>query len=66
MVNCYKLLYYDRDELFQRSFVKGMLLGKASDEQIKDELIKRFNSLSEKEAEAIIQFVREHPNDEDW
>ena len=66
MTNCYKLLYYDRDELFQRSFVKGMLLGKASYEQIKDELIKQFNSLSEKEAEAIIQFVREHPNDEDW
>ena len=66
MVNYFKTLYLDRDELKQKAFVLGMLCGKSSDEQIKDELIRRYRSLTDETAEELIQFVREHPDEADW
>ena len=56
----------DMDELYMHAIVKGMLMSHDSDEQIKDALIEQFDSLSEEEAEALIQFVREHPDRRDW
>ena len=66
MVNYFKFLQFDRDELRQRVFVQALLMFNIPDEQIKDALIKEFKFLSFEEAEAIIQFVREHPDDKDW
>ena len=66
MVNYFKFLQFGRDELCQRVFVQALLLFNIPDEQIKDALIKEFKFLSVEEAEAIIQFVREHPDDKDW
>lgn len=66
MANYFKTLYLDRDELRQKTFVLGMLCGKSSDEQIKDELMKRYKSLTDETAEELIQFVREHPDEDDW
>lgn len=56
----------DTDEFYKYSLVKGLLLSKASNEQVKEILFKEFDSLSEEEVETLIQFVREHPDRSDW
>lgn len=66
MAGYFRTLKLDRDELAQRSFVQASLHFNISDELIRDALIEEYSSLSEEEAEALIQFVREHPDRSDW
>ena len=66
MVNYFKTLYLDRDEFGYKSYIRGLLDFEISDKQIKDALIKRYKSLTDEAAEELIQFVREHPDKDEW
>lgn len=50
----------------QRSIVVVLLMAGQTDEEIIDILTKMYSDLSEFTAKAILEFVKENPNEEDW
>ena len=56
----------DRIDYAQRVLVNALLKAGRTDEEIINVLTGYFKNLSEDEAKAILEEVKEHPNEEDW
>ncbi len=59
-------LRMDRIDYAQRVLVDALLKAGHTDEEIINVLTGYYKDLSEDEAEAILEDVKEHPNEEDW
>lgn len=60
------LIRYDRVLREQRSCMVVLLMAGQTDEKIISILTKMYPDLSEFTAKAILKFVKENPNEEDW
>lgn len=56
----------DRIDYAQRVLVNALLKAGRTDEEIINVLTGYYEDLSEDESKAILEEVKEHPNEEDW
>ena len=69
MLDCFGTLSLIEDDIvlrMQRSNVVVLLMAGQTDEKIIDILVKMYPDLSAFTAKAILKFVKENPNEEDW